>query len=58
MGSEHAVEWVEVLPFHQLGAYKWKALGLDYKLVDTEPCPPALLDRVVGQFRALGCNAR
>ena len=52
------VEWVEVLPFHQLGAYKWKALGLDYKLADTEPCPPELLDRVVGQFRAAGCNAR
>lgn len=52
------VEWVEVLPFHQLGAYKWKALGLDYKLVDTPPCPPELLDRVVAQFRAAGCNAR
>ena len=23
------VEWVEVLPFHQLGAFKWKALGLE-----------------------------
>ena len=21
------VEWVEVLPFHQMGAFKWKALG-------------------------------
>lgn len=52
------VEWVEVLPFHQLGAYKWKALGLDYKLVDTPPCPPELLARVVGQFRTLGCKAR
>lgn len=52
------VEWVEVLPFHQLGAYKWKALGIDYKLEHTEPCPPELLDRVVGQFRAAGCNAR
>ena len=32
------VEWVEVLPFHQMGAFKWKALGLDYQLADT-PTP-------------------
>ena len=31
------VEWVEVLPFHQLGAFKWKELGLDYQLADTPP---------------------
>lgn len=52
------VEWVEVLPFHQLGAFKWKALGLDYKLVDTAPATPELISRVVGQFRDAGCNAR
>ena len=32
------VEWVEVLPFHQMGAFKWKSLGLDYKL-DNTPTP-------------------
>ena len=52
------VEWVEVLPFHQLGAYKWKELGLDYQLAETPPCPPELLARVIDQFRAAGCNAR
>ena len=25
------VEWVEVQPFHQMGAFKWKAMGLEYK---------------------------
>ena len=30
------VEWVEVQPFHQLGAFKWKAMGLDYKHADTD----------------------
>ena len=25
------VEWVEVQPFHQLGAFKWKAMKLEYK---------------------------
>jgi pyruvate formate lyase activating enzyme len=52
------VEWVEVLPFHQLGAFKWKALKMDYTLVDTPPAPPELVARVIAQFRAAGCNAR
>src|SRR4029078_741601 len=25
------VEWVEIQPFHQLGAFKWKAMKLEYK---------------------------
>src|SRR5262252_8628023 len=29
------VEWVEVQPFHQLGAFKWKAMNLDYKEANT-----------------------
>jgi pyruvate formate lyase activating enzyme len=52
------VEWVGVLPFHQLGAFKWKALGLDYELADTPPAPRALVKRVHGQFRDAGCNVR
>jgi len=52
------VEWVEVLPFHQLGAFKWKALEMDYTLENTPPASPELVARVVGQFRAAGCNAR
>lgn len=52
------VEWVEVLPFHQLGAFKWQALGLDYPLADTPAAPQALVDRALEQFRAAGCKAR
>jgi pyruvate formate lyase activating enzyme len=52
------VEWVEVLPFHQLGEFKWKDLGLEYQLADTPPAPPDLIARVLGQFRDAGCNAR
>jgi pyruvate formate lyase activating enzyme len=52
------VEWVEVQPFHQMGSFKWKAMGLDYKLQDTPPAGRDLVDRVIGQFRAAGCQVR
>lgn len=48
------VERVDVLPFHQLGRYKWQKLGIDYKLNDTEPPARELVERVCGQFRAAG----
>jgi pyruvate formate lyase activating enzyme len=52
------VEWVEVQPFHQMGAFKWKAMGLDYKHADTSAPTGDLVDRVREQFRAAGCRAR
>src|SRR5262245_27934090 len=52
------VEWVEVQPFHQLGAFKWKALGLEYKNANTPTATPELVNRVLGQLRAAGCRAR
>jgi pyruvate formate lyase activating enzyme len=52
------VQWVEVQPFHQLGAFKWKAMKLEYKLADTSPPTPNLVERVLEQFRAAGCRAR
>jgi pyruvate formate lyase activating enzyme len=52
------VEWVEVQPFHQLGAFKWNALGLEYKCADTTAPAPDLTRRVIDQFRAAGCKAR
>jgi pyruvate formate lyase activating enzyme len=52
------VEWVEVLPFHQMGAFKWKSLGLDYKLADTPTPTEEQVQTALGIFRAAGCRAR
>ena len=52
------VAWVEVQPFHQMGAFKWKAMGIPYKLENTPSAPKELVKRVLDQFRAAGCNAR
>ena len=51
------IERVDVLPFHQLGRYKWERLGLDYKLNDVQPPAPELVKRVCDQFRAVGLKA-
>jgi pyruvate formate lyase activating enzyme len=52
------VEWVEVQPFHQMGSFKWTAMGLDYKLLNTPTASRDLVNRVIGQFRAAGCQVR
>lgn len=52
--SLRGVERLEVLPFHQMGRFKWQELGLEYRLADTPAPDQALLARVTGQFRARG----
>jgi pyruvate formate lyase activating enzyme len=52
------VEWVEVQPFHQMGSFKWKAMGLEYKLENTQSPNRDLVNRVIEQFRAAGCRVR
>jgi len=48
------VERVEVLRFHQMGAYKWEQLGYDYALRDTPPPSAALIQSTVAQFADRG----
>lgn len=48
---------VDVLPFHQMGRYKWQRLGIDYALDDVPAAPPWLVERVCGQFRSVGLTA-
>ena len=51
------VERVEVLPFHQLGRYKWERLGLDYKLTDGEPPTAEMAERACAVFHNVGLTA-
>ena len=51
------VERTDVLPFHQMGRYKWKELGLEYTLQKIEPPSPAVVDRALASFRAAGLKA-
>jgi pyruvate formate lyase activating enzyme len=52
------VEWVEVLPFHQMGEFKWKTMGMEYPLADT-PTPTAEQVSAVHEiFRSAGCRVR
>jgi len=52
LGDGGAVKRVEILPFHQMGTSKWKAIGEPYPLENTKPPGKKLLERVRGQFRA------
>ena len=51
------VERVEVLPFHQLGRFKWQRLGLDYTLTDVQSPSPELIEWACDVFRAEGLQA-
>jgi pyruvate formate lyase activating enzyme len=53
-GLGRVVERVQVLPFHQMGKYKWKSLNLNYKLNDVQPPGIEAIERVCAQFSALG----
>ncbi len=50
------VERVEVLPFHQMGRYKWERLGLKYTLQDTQPPTPAAVEQACAVWRAAGLH--
>ena len=51
------VERVEVLPFHQMGRFKWERLGLKYALGHVEPPTAELAERACDVFRKVGLQA-
>jgi pyruvate formate lyase activating enzyme len=48
------IERVDVLPFHNLGAHKWRARGLKYRLADRTPPSESSLQQARSVFRAAG----
>jgi len=56
-GALGNVERVDVLPFHQMGRFKWHKLGLDYKLENVEPPTAESVERACAAFRAVGLTA-
>jgi pyruvate formate lyase activating enzyme len=48
------VERADVLPFHQMGRYKWKNLGIKSELEEVDPPSTDLIERTVAIFRAEG----
>jgi pyruvate formate lyase activating enzyme len=51
------VERVDVLPFHQMGRFKWKQLGIEYKLDNIEPPNVEAIRRACDEFRERGLRA-
>jgi len=51
------VEQVELLPFHQLGRFKWEQLGMSYALQDTAPPSQAQIEDALAVFRSAGLKA-
>lgn len=52
VASLNNVERLEILPFHKMGEYKWKDLGLKYDLTDVRPPSDEVIERVKKQFEA------
>jgi pyruvate formate lyase activating enzyme len=51
------VERVDVLPFHQMGRYKWKELKLNYTLNDIQPPSHEAVEHACTLFRDEGLKA-
>lgn len=48
---------VDVLPFHQMGRFKWKRLGIPYILDEVEPPSAEVVERARAVFRAARLTA-
>ncbi len=55
VSSLKTVEKIEVLPYHQMGKYKWKELGYNYELENVREATEEDIDRVK---KVLFCNEK
>jgi len=51
------VQRVDVLPFHQMGRFKWKELKLDYALEEVQAPSTEAVEAACAEFRAVGLKA-
>jgi pyruvate formate lyase activating enzyme len=51
------VERIDVLPFHQMGKFKWHQLGIPYTLENVSPPENDQVERACAVFRAAGLQA-
>lgn len=56
-GNLGNIQRVDVLPFHQMGRFKWKELNLNYTLGDVQLPAASLVEQVCMTFRAAGLKA-
>ena len=50
------IERIDLLPFHQLGKFKWEKLGMDYQLKDAVPPAAEMMEQARERFRSVGLN--
>ncbi|HEY6070892.1 MAG TPA: pyruvate formate-lyase-activating protein [Chthoniobacterales bacterium] len=50
------VQRIDVLPFHQMGQFKWEKLGMEYKMRDAEPPSAETIEQALARFKAVGLN--
>ena len=48
------VERVEIIPFHKMGEYKWKELGIEYKLEKTQIPTATKIQKIKQIFKSFG----
>jgi pyruvate formate lyase activating enzyme len=48
------VERVDVLPFHQMGKFKWEKLGMEYQMRDAQTPSRETMEKIISRFSSAG----